>query len=267
MKRNLDPLFLPHSPLVFTLGIVQFDPVLAIEKYIPEIQEALRKNGFPKLRERRIQRQLLKVGSDESQRIEIKAVKQWEFHDIENQTSILVDQETLGVQTTHYSTYEEFKKLLELGLKTVGELMSVSGILRCGLRYIDAIDQPEQGGMSAWVKDELLGLKKLDGFERLNNHSSTQLESTDGSKLVVKATFARQGIVLPPDLLPCDLSFKHKPFREKPFLLLDLDHYSEKEFAYKLEAALKELENLHGGLDEAFRSSVTPNALEQWKKA
>lgn len=251
--------------MVFTPGIVRFDPVLAIEKYIPEIQEDLRKNGFPKLRERIAHRHLVRLGEQEG--LELRIVKQWEFSNSANQTSVLVDQESVGVETTHYSTYKNFDELLRLALQIGTDRLEVGDILRCGLRYVDAVDQPPEGGFGAWIREDLLGFKNLDGFEQAHSHSVTQLQSGQGTTLLVKATLTPQGIVLPPDLLPCDLAFRTHPVRNQPFVLMDFDHYSESPFPYDRVAALTHLATLHDGLDRAFRAAVTPYAIEQWKKA
>ncbi len=263
MKRNSQALFLPHSPLVFTLGVVHFDPILAVANYIPEIQESLRMNGFPKVRERFITHRIVQTEGSEL-RAELK--KQWEFHDAANQTSIMVDQDAVMVQTTAYSTYERFREILELALKCVADRLGVSEVLRCGLRYIDIVNPPQDAAITDWVHAGLLGLPALDGFQRKRSHSSTELGGGDGSTIRIRASFVPQGIVLPPDLLPCDLAFGSPPLRETPFALLDFDHFSLLSFPYGLEATLKHLSTLHDGLDRAFRSSVTSNALEQWQQ-
>jgi uncharacterized protein (TIGR04255 family) len=83
VQRKREALFLPRSPLVFVLGAVQFDPVFAIEDYIPRIQEALRKNGFPKVRTRMLPHRI--VQTEDSKPL-AEAKKQWEFHDPANRT-------------------------------------------------------------------------------------------------------------------------------------------------------------------------------------
>lgn len=263
MKRSLDTLFLPQSPLVFTLGVVQFDPVLAIADYIAGIQEALRKKGFPKVRERTVTHRIVKT---EGQELRAEFKKQWEFHNPENRTSILADQDTVAVQTTAYTTFESFHETLTLALSCVADHLEVNEVLRCGLRYIDVVDEPAEGDITDWVEPGVLGLPSLDGFSRHHSHSSTEMRGEDGTTMVVKATLVPKGIVLPPDLVPCDLAFSKKPVRDTPFVLLDLDHFSQKSFAYDQKTTLAHLTMLHNGLDHAFRSSVTSNAIEQWKQ-
>ena len=263
MKRNLEPLFLPKSPLVFTLGVVQFDPVLAVGNYIPDIHESLRKNGFPKVRERMVTHRIVQTDAGEL-RGELK--KQWEFHDSANRTSILVDQDAVVIQTTAYTTYEEFQKLFKLALEFVADRLEIAEVIRCGLRYIDIIEQPQEGDMADLVDSGLLGLAELDGFHRKHSHSATEMEGEDGSTIRIRASCVPLGIVLPPDLIPCELVFEKPPVRQTPFVMLDLDHFSLRSFPYDSKWTLKHLSNLHDGLDHAFRSSITPHALELWKK-
>lgn len=263
MKRNREALFLPQSPLVFTLGVVQFDPVLAVANYIPEIQESLRKQGFPKVRKRTITHRIVPT---ENSRLQTESKDQWEFHNPSNRTSIMVDQDAVIVQTTEYSTYEKFHKYFELALSCAVDRLAVAEVLRCGLRYIDIVDVSEKDNISNWVRPELLGMSTLDGFQRKHSHSTTELSNKDGSTLRIRATLVPHGIILPPDLLPCDLEFMTNPVRKEPFVLLDLDHFSLTSFSYKQKTTLEHLTALHDGLDLAFRKSVTSNAIEQWKK-
>lgn len=262
MNRSSEALFLKNSPLVFTLGVCHFDPVLAIGNYIPTIQEFFRKHGYPKVRERQI---TASVTQQADQTLLIETRKQWEFHSAENTTSFLVDQESVIVQTTDYSTYENFEGLLDLALQGVTDLLDVPQILRCGLRYVDAIDFKEGQSQSDLLQPFLLGYPGGENFSRVNSSSMTQLESTEGSKLFVRCSTHKAGIVLPPDLLPCDLAFKSNPSRQTPFSILDLDHFSQTPFDYDRATTLSHLSVLHDSLDIAFRSSVTPQAIEQWK--
>lgn len=263
MQRKREALFLPQSPLVFVLGAVQFDPVLAIEGYVPDIQESLRKNGFPKVRTRILPHRIVKA-EDDKLRAEVK--KQWEFHDPTNRTSILVDQDAVVVQTTAYRTYERLHGLFDLALATVADHLEVNEVLRCGLRYIDIVDCPSDGSIADWVQPQLLGMAGFEGFKRQLGHSTTELEGADGSSVRIRASLLPKGIILPPDLIPCELEFTTNPFRENPFVMLDFDHFSQTHFPYERQATLDHLSMLHDGVDLAFRSSVTPHALEQWKQ-
>ena len=264
MQRKRKALFLPGSPLVFVLGAVQFDPVLAIENYIPGIQESLRKNGFPKVRTRMIPHRIVQV---EDSKLRAEAKKQWEFHDPANRTSILVDQGAVVVQTTDYSTYEHLHELFVLALETVADHLEVNEVLRCGLRYIDIVDYPEDGKISDWVQPELLGLSGFEGFERQLGHSTTELEGSGGTKVRIRSSLLPEGVILPPELIPCELAFAKNPIRENPFVILDFDHFSQTQFAYERQTTLDHLSMLHDGVDLAFRRSVTPHALKQWKQS
>ena len=56
MPRKEPALKLERSPLVFVLSQVRFPAVLKIEDHVPDIQEALRKLGFPRYSKEDIQR-------------------------------------------------------------------------------------------------------------------------------------------------------------------------------------------------------------------
>jgi len=179
----------------------------------------------------------------------------------------MADRDAVVVQTTDYKNFEAFHETMALALDSVPGHLEVNEVLRCGLRYINIVDQPADGDFNAWVNPGLLGLPCLEGFRRHHSHSSTEMRSGDDTTMVVKATMVPEGVVLPPELLPCDLAFAKKPVRESPFVLLDLDHFSQKTFAYDQQATLRHLSMLHDGLDRVFCDSVTTHAIEQWKQA
>ena len=208
-----------------------------------------------------------RIVKTEDSKLLAEAKKQWEFHDSANRTSILVDHDAVVVQTTSYSTYERLHELFELALSLVADRLEVSEILRCGLRYIDIVDCPAEGTIADWVQPELLGLSGFQGFARQLGHSTTELEGPGGSKVRIRASLLSEGVILPPDLIPCELGFTQNPMRENPFVMLDLDHFSQSPFPYERQATLDHLSMLHDGVDLAFRSSVTSHALEQWKKS
>lgn len=262
MERTHSALFLSKSPLVFTLARIQFDPVLAVEKYVPDIQEELRKNGFQKLRESMVAG---KIEKKDNNTLVVNHSKQWEFHNQENNSSILLDHEGLGIQTTNYSTYDKFSELINLALEHVADRLEIGDILRCGLRYVDAVDHPEDQSPDLWVSANLLGFPDIEGFRRRVSHTMTELDGSDDSLLRVRCSWIKQGIVLPPDLLPCGLTFQKNPIRQTPFALIDLDHGSTKVFPYDLKKTMNQLSLLHDSLDQAFRESVTPQALKTWQ--
>ncbi len=263
VKRTREPLFLPQSPLEFVLAQVRIDPVLAVENYVPDIQETLRKQGFPKMRTRQ---STSRITSGNGQTLRAETKHQWEFHDVENHTSIMVDQDAIAIQTTHYSRYEEFDGLIRLALEATGSAMGFTQVTRCGLRYIDAMAQPASGDWKEVLIDSLLGFQPQNGMARASSFSQTELVTGESSHMRLRCLTQPQGIVLPPDLMPCDLAFRRNPKRQQPFAILDLDHYQTTAFDFDLQVTLDCLAELHDALDQTFRDAVNPNALEQWKQ-
>src|SRR5687767_4493305 len=105
MKRTLPPLHLEKSPLVVTLGQVKISTVAAMDRYIPEIQERLRKSGFPKFVADEVQEITFSFGPLQQQQ-HVQTLKRWAFQSKDNKWEIQVDTETITLVTTGYERYD-----------------------------------------------------------------------------------------------------------------------------------------------------------------
>ena len=54
---------------------------------------------------------------------------------------------------------------------------------------------------------------------------------------------------------------------KSPFSLLDLDHFSTREFEFSVEEVNACFSALHIHQTKAFEASVTTDALEEWKQS
>src|SRR3954468_20020972 len=112
-KRNCRYVPLSKNPLVLVLCQVQFSPVRKMGDYIPGIQEAFRRDGFPIERAGKIQQlTITPVG--------VNAVEQerWDYRTKDEQWSVTVLQDSVVLQTTAYERFEGFAEKLEAAVKT-----------------------------------------------------------------------------------------------------------------------------------------------------
>ena len=136
-KRNCRYVPLSQNPLVLVLSQVRFSPVRKIGDYIPGIQEAFRRHGFPIERAGKFQQLTITPAG-------VHAVEQerWEYSTKDEQWSVTVLQDSVVLQTTAYQRFEAFAEKLEVAVKTVLEQTEqdkLGLILRVGLRYVDLI--------------------------------------------------------------------------------------------------------------------------------
>lgn len=265
VKRTLPPLQLTHSPLILVLAQVRMTPVLRMESYIPDIQDRLRKNGFPKVRRRMMRTE---TQDPQGRTLQVEERADWEFVSKGDQVALAVSENGIAMITSNYTSFDDFAGQLEDCLNIVHEIVAISGVERLGLRYIDLIEPTAEKPLSHYLSPQILGLS-LDGLgDRVANMSETVLNTGSHQKLVLRCVERPKGVVLPPDLLPVGVKLKKDLKSNVSFGILDSDHYVEfndEPMEFGTVDVLNALSGLHDALDQSFRKAVTPQALEEWK--
>ena len=77
-----------------------------MERYIPAIQDAFRRTGFPIERAGKVQQVTFEAGG--SAPVQMVEQQRWEYRDREETTSVLVTQDNVILQTTAYTRFEDF---------------------------------------------------------------------------------------------------------------------------------------------------------------
>jgi len=261
--RVVPPLKLLQSPLIFVLAQVKITPVLGIESKIPMLQEAFRKQGYPRLAERKIE---TTVRGPDSQTIQKDTRRQWEFIDKDKRASVLVDSEGLSYQVTRYDVFETFMKSMTSAMKTFQDYVDPVLVTRLGLRFVDLITPAAGKGIHSYIDEKLRGFKTHETDDRKAFFSESVYQTIPDSTFVHRYVEATSGFGFPPDLLPMQLEFARDPSMETPFGLLDMDHFSTLEIDFSVEEIVDRFFKLHEQQTKAFKASVTTDALEEWKK-
>src|SRR5262245_9125468 len=139
MRRSKPPLKFHKSPLVMVLAQVRTSPVTKMADYAAEVQEQVRRRGFPRLAEGTVQEILLTPGGPQ-----LRVHPRWEFQDKERTTGIILTQNGVVLHTREYDTFDVFADHLKLALEVVGKVVKPALVERLGLRYVDLI-RPEAG--------------------------------------------------------------------------------------------------------------------------
>lgn len=144
---------LSAQPLVLVLCQVRFSPVRQMERYIPAIQDAFRRHGFPIERAGKVQQVTFR--SSGSALVEVVEQQRWEYRNRDETSSILVMQDSVILQITAYTWFEEFAEWLRLVVDTVlteSEQDKLGVVHRVGLRYIESRGRTEVCGHPArWL--------------------------------------------------------------------------------------------------------------------
>ena len=268
MQRKCRYVPLAKQPLVLVLGQVRFSPVRKIADYIPGIQEAFRRHGFPIERAGRIQQ--LTIGPTG---VHASEQERWEYRTKDEQWSVTVLQDSLVLQTTAYERFEGFAQRLDAALKTVLEQTEQDkfGIIqRVGLRYIDLI-QPRTGeDYRHYLRPGFHGASDapfVAGSHRLYVESvgRTVVGDTFGT-MVLRVSQNDQGGDLPPDLSSGAPRFQPRSKSGELVTLVDMDHFIEGTFDPSADWVTERAYEMHDHLIETFHEHVvSKEAIEVWR--
>jgi uncharacterized protein (TIGR04255 family) len=262
MKRTHPPLKLPQSPLIYVVAQVNISAVVAIERYVPEIQEKLRKSGFPGYANMQVPELVFEAPGA---RPVISPLSRFEFLDKEERTAIVLTPKSIAVHTNHYSTFDEFHAIITMALETVHAAASLQLHERIGLRYVDLIELEPDEELKDYLDQRLLGYGAASlgvSGASFNFHFEG---NTPYGRLVARHYPPQINNMLPPDLAGVSLNYNYRPAPSPGRAsLLDFDHAADYKGDFVIEEILETLENLHDSLDIIFRESVTAGAQKKW---
>ncbi len=259
---------LNHPPLICVAARVQFAPVRKIADYIPELQEALRLNGYPLAQAPVMTKNWsIQHSVETGMKVDFEELPRWDFANLEKTVTIRVDQASLTLLFTNYDHFQNaaphYRQVLDKVEQTIRPLVPQM----VQLRYIGYIPYESGTAPTDLVASSVLGMPNLGGLKRQTSISETSFETPEGGQLVTRCMSLNPGnLTLPPDILPLDAKLKYPFQSEKPFLLLENVHQRKAQSeSFDAEFCLAELSALRAHNAKLFQATVTQKALELWK--
>lgn len=264
MKRTLPLLKLSRSPLIYVVAQVNISAVVVMERYVPEIQEKLRKSGFPGF----VSGQLPEfVFETPGTRPVISPISRFEFLDREGRTAIVLTPKSIAVHTNQHTSFDGLQAIITMALETVHAAAKLQMHERIGLRYVNLIELEAEEKLKDYLVPHLLGYDETSIGVSGSSFNFQFEGNTPFGRLVSRHYPPQIGNMLPPDLAGISLNYS---YRQAPSQgrasLLDFDHAADYKGDFVVEEILETVESLHDGLDVLFRNSVTTFALEKWGK-
>ncbi len=262
MKRSRPPLKLHKSPLVMVLAQVRISHVAKMGDSIDDVQERLRRSGFPRFEEGRGHEIVLRPGLQP----EIREQPRWEFQNKERSAGIIVAQNAILLHTNSYETFDDFAKSLRLALEVVGDAVQPTLVERLGLRYVDLIRTDAGEQWTDFLKPGLHGIPPaaIGMTEGLQRHET--VGTTKVGQLVVRCVQSTDGGFLPADLWPTTLEYAKPPIPPGELAtLLDFDHFTQVTRDYDVDQVMAAMWELHETLDVTFREATTDLAMKKWE--
>lgn len=255
---------LHSAPLFYTLAQVKFNAIIQMETYVPEIQDKLRRSGYPDFRS---ENQLaLAIRRLDTEQPEINSQKhdRWSFSNSECTEGYLLLSNALVFHTTVYDSFADFSKKLIQGLELVHNIVGLSYVENIGLRYLNAITADPQSRIEDYINLPLLGFSTIIEGTLKHNFIEIMTEVDDGT-LLARTVVIERGLALPPDLSPLQLkiSSKFSNFTGKT-ATLDLDHFVNLRMDFDTQFVKNQLIKSHHALKKVFHASITDNARDTW---
>jgi uncharacterized protein (TIGR04255 family) len=270
--RNCPSLPLSKKPLALVLIQARFSPIPNLEKNLPEIQDVFRRVGFPLFD--RLQAQAWELRQEGPSQT---AIIQWRFTKADRKTSIILDPNQILLQTSLYSSFEEFVAdflAILTPLMQATEHDDFGLIQRLGLRYVDqVVPQGDADTVDSYLRPELRGMEAPLFSTEGKRYTIAMVGKTDlgsGKKgnFMLRVIRGEKGIDLPPDVMAL------APLREKEIppesdrALIDMDHAWDDNSGVKYEGA--EIERiffrLHDNIINALHGAVvTEEGIKKWE--
>jgi uncharacterized protein (TIGR04255 family) len=261
---------LKAAPVFFTIMQVKFNPILSLLEYIPQLQERLRKAGFPDMQQGFVA--TINLGSNaasaaaegNSPSIPVQHNVRYLFGNMNRTASFVVDPSAISFQVTEYEVFEIFVAEFMKGLQAVHETIGLSYTDRLGLRYLDAVLPKQEEALKDYLTGSILGLaEKVEGTE-LYSFSETVMKMGDVS-VRSRATIQTAPLAFPPDLLGLGLTV-HSRFQNLSgrHAVIDTDGWMESREPMDLERIKRQFEAIHDGITSTFKASITSHALKVW---
>lgn len=259
-----------NAPVYYALAQAQFSPVAAMAKYVDQIQDRLRREGYPLFDTQQIM-QLVVPGPGQAQQAEpqITYKVSWLITRSDRTAGFILAPSAISYHTTHYNTHNEFIPELLRGLAAVHEAASLDHVSRLGLRYLDAV-LPRAGES---VEQYLVGgLHGIDFNATRRYALSESVFGTETGPLVPAGTLVARvhrmtaQLGFPPDLQPSGLVVSPKFEAKQPLehAVIDIDHFVEGRMPIDMDKLNDQLLALHATIKSVFRATTTDHAHATW---
>lgn len=270
---------LKRAPVVYILMQLRFAPILAMTKYVPEIQDALRRSGFPLTLEDAVKEVRVAL-NDGAVKTATEHRVAWHLQDAGQTAAVVLRPDSF---VFHASAYQDFEGFLEVALATLelvhrhATLGPISGL---GLRYVDVLCPDAQGGADRHLVAGLAGVEgdtfaqvedvpNAAGLNALRERRMLESVYRTAHGVLVQRVIENAGQpALPPDVLECKLKLRDlQGSAEGRFVTLDTDHFrNEENTPFDLSIVEKGLRDLHAGTSAAFFAAINEEGAAAWEQ-
>jgi uncharacterized protein (TIGR04255 family) len=259
-----------NAPVYYALAQAHFNPVAAMAKYIDQIQDRLRREGYPLFEPQQVTH-LVVPGLGRAQQAEpqIQHTVSWLMTRSDRTAGFILAPSAITYHTTHYQTHSELIPELLRGLMAVHEAAALDHVSRLGLRYLDAVLPRAGETVEQYLARGLHGIE----FDAARRYTMTEsVFATETRPLLPTGTLVARvhrmtaPLVFPPDMLPSGLAMNpmFEVTEPREHGVIDTDHYVEGRMPIEMGKLGEQLLSLHATIKSVFRATTTDHARDAW---
>lgn len=259
-----------NAPVYYALAQMHINPVAAMSRYVDQIQDRLRREGYPLFEPQQVTHLVVPApGEAPHAEPQIAHTVFWLITRSDRTAGFILAPSAITYHTTHYETHKKFIPELLRGLAAVHEAAVLDHVSRLGLRYLHAVLPRANEAVEKYLVGGLHGIE----FNAPRRYTLTEsVFATETRPLVPTGTLVSRvhrmtgPLGFPPDMLPNGLivspRFDVKEPREHA--VIDTDHYVEGHMPIDIEKLGEQLLSLHGTIKSVFAATTTDHARDAW---
>lgn len=263
---------LSRAPVFLVVAQVLHSPILKLGALIPDLQDQLRKEGYPGYRESR--RMGFEVRADpknpEGPKLSQKEAVAHVFTSRDSTESIVVREKSISYQTVEYDSMEVFEAAVAKAIRVTSSVLAPDSFTRIGLRFLDAVS-PLDGELGSYIRQEFLGWQLTLGDDWGADYTFSEAALTRQDRRIKARVLSRSTeLSYPVDLVETAPAIPER-FRDIDGVhaIIDSDAVfgGERDFAeeFDVDVVVGHLRNLKSDLNEVFKAVVTEKALLDWR--
>jgi len=255
---------LKNPPVYFTVVQVRFNAVLNLkEKYLPLIQDGLRKMGYPVYLQKQAFALHLEGGQGTPQMVPIE---QYLFSNPAQTHAFVLGNDALTFQSTDYGNFETFSEAFLKGLALVHDVVVLAFTQRIGLRYLDFVLPKTGEPLELYLHPGVFGLSAELGGETIHAYAES-LTLHALVKLRSRIVLQVGGVAYPPDIMPDEMKVQPRFLEARGrHAILDNDGFVEERQDYSQDNVMCRLGDIHGVIVGAFKLATTEHAHKVWEE-
>jgi uncharacterized protein (TIGR04255 family) len=158
---------LRSPPVYLTVVQARFNAMLKLGDYLPSIQEAMRKAGFPDFTSRRTVAVQFAAQEGQTTPPNVVDLEQFLFGSADKTHIFVLIPDALTFQSTRYGRFEDFSAQFLKGLALVHDVVQLDFTDRVGLRYLDHVAARPNDSLDQYLVPEVRSCLRCAGWARV----------------------------------------------------------------------------------------------------